>query len=49
MQGKRYLNEAEADYWPRHESCSGKEIINFGLQNEQVVDCECSCHKEKKK
>ena len=33
--------------WPKHESCSGKVIINSGLYNEQIVDCECSCHNHK--
>ena len=31
MQGKRYPNEA--DNWPRHESCSGLEIIHFGASD----------------
>ena len=42
MQGKRYPNEA--DNWPRHESCSGLEIIHFGASDEEIVPCECPCH-----
>jgi hypothetical protein len=37
-------NHFEVDHWPRHESCNGKELINFGLGNEQIVVCECPCH-----
>jgi hypothetical protein len=37
-------NHYEAKSWPRHESCSGKAIINFALEDEQIVDCECQCH-----
>lgn len=41
-QGNKYPDEF--DNWPRHYACSGKEIINFGAKNEQIVKCDCPCH-----
>jgi hypothetical protein len=40
-------NHHKVDDWPWHDACRGKEIINFGLGNEQVVNCECPCHNNK--
>jgi hypothetical protein len=30
--------------FPIHEMCSGKEVINFGLETELIVNCDCVCH-----
>lgn len=33
--------------WPIHEMCSGKTIIDFGLETELIVKCDCMCHPPK--
>jgi hypothetical protein len=30
--------------FPIHDQCGGKAVINFGLETEMIVWCECECH-----
>jgi hypothetical protein len=30
--------------WPVHDACQGKAVIDFGLETELIVRCDCSCH-----
>lgn len=29
---------------PIHSACSGKTVIDFGLETELIVACDCPCH-----
>lgn len=31
--------------WPRHIACSGQAVIDFGLKTEEIVRCDCHCHR----